>query len=92
MNNIESLKVLFEYAHAEVTNPTNVNAYFQSPLVWQAEVLVAVNTLAKALETDIDIEDFQKQFEKDRQHVSETYGSTNTAQQDLVEVESVLSA
>ena len=71
--------------------------HFQSPLVWQAEVLVAVNTLAKALdidlsETDIDIEDFQKQFEKDRQHVSETYGSTNTAQQDLVEVESVLSA
>ena len=69
MDKIKALETLFDYAHAEVSNPTNANALFESPLIWQAEVLVAVKLLALNLgidlsKTDIDIQSLEESIEK----------------------------
>lgn len=95
MHATKALETLFKYAKAEVTNPTNTNAFFESPLIWQAEVLMAVKTLAHVLkidlsETDMDIDDFTKEVDRAYQHIARTYQKSKVAQEDLAQVREYL--
>ena len=95
MDKIKALETLFDYAHAEVSNPTNANALFESPLIWQAEVLVAVKLLALNLgidlsKTDIDIQSLKESIKKSIRYIAENYPESEEALSDLTKVDSIL--
>ena len=95
MDKIKALETLFDYAHAEVSNPTNANALFESPLIWQAEVLVAVKLLALNLgidlsKTDIDIQSLKESIKKSIRYIAENYPESEKALSDLTKVDSIL--
>ena len=95
MDKIKALETLFDYAHAEVSNPTNANALFESPLIWQAEVLVAVKLLALNLgidlsKTDIDIQSLEESIENSKRYIAENHPESEDAQWDLAEANLIL--
>lgn len=95
MDKIKALETLFDYAHAEVTNPTNANAFFESPLIWQAKVLVAVKLLALNLgidlsKTDIDIQSLKESIENSKRYIAENHAESEDAQWDLAEANLIL--